>query len=86
MGASRADGPASATATESAYTLPEKARRFRILVVLTGFYGNARHQQCESDEADRNQVMAAPPLVHRKGHAGPRDQQCHQDDHGRPLA
>src|SRR6516225_4358743 len=26
--------------------------------------------------------MAAPPLMHRKGHAGSGDQQRHQDDHG----
>ena len=54
----------------------------RILVVLCGFYGNARHKPCESNEADRYRVMAAPPLVHRKGHASSRAQQRHQDDHG----
>ena len=26
--------------------------------------------------------MTAPPLMHRKGHAGSDDQQRHQDDHG----
>ena len=26
--------------------------------------------------------MAAPPLMHRKGHAGSGDHQRHQDDHG----
>ena len=26
-------------------------------------------------------MVAAPPLTHRKGHAGPRDQQRHQNDH-----
>jgi hypothetical protein len=66
----------------SALWLPDKACGFRILVVLTGFYGNARNQQCESKEADRYHVMITPPLVHGKGHAGPRDEQCHQDDHG----
>ena len=54
---------------------------FRILVVLRGFYGNARNKACESNEADRYQMVAAPPLMHRKGHAGPRDQQRHQNDH-----
>ena len=55
---------------------------FRALVVLRGFYGNARHKACESNKADRYHVMAAPPLMHRKGHAGSGDQQRHQDDHG----
>jgi hypothetical protein len=55
---------------------------FRILVVLCGFYGNARHKPCESNEADRYRVMAAPPLVHRKGHPSSRGQQRHQDHHG----
>ena len=54
---------------------------FRILVVLGDLYGNARHNQCKSNEADRHDVMAVPPLMHRKGHAGPRDQQRHQGDH-----
>ena len=27
-------------------------------------------------------MIAAPPLMHRKGHAGSGDQQCHQDNHG----
>jgi hypothetical protein len=54
---------------------------FRILVVLGGFYGSARDQACESNKADRHHVVAAPPLMHGKGHAGSRDQQCHQDDH-----
>ena len=54
---------------------------FRILVVLCGFYGNARHKACESNEADCYQMIAAPPLMHRKGHAGSGDQQRHQDDH-----
>ena len=61
--------------------LSENLCGFRILVVLRGFYGNARNKACESDEADRYQMIAAPPLMHRKGHAGPRDQQCHEDDH-----
>jgi hypothetical protein len=51
----------------------------RILVVLRGFYGNARRKACESNEADRYQMIAAPPLMHRKGHAGSGDQQRHQD-------
>src|SRR5215469_11225743 len=55
---------------------------FRILVVLCGFYGNARHKACESNEGDCYQMIAAPPLMHRKGHAGSGDQQRHQDDHG----
>jgi len=42
--------------------LSENLCGFRILVVLRGFYGNARNNACE-------------------GHAGPHDQQCHQDDH-----
>src|SRR6516165_12217231 len=45
-------------------------------------YGNARNKACESNEADRYQMVAAPPLMHRKGHAGPHDQQRHQDNHG----
>src|SRR5262249_24381242 len=61
--------------------LPENLCGFRLLVVLGGFYGNARNQTCESNKADRYQVIAAPPLMHRKGHAGSRDQQRHQDDH-----
>src|SRR5215470_1372714 len=52
------------------------------LVVLCGFYGNARHKACESNKADRYHVMAAPPLMHCKAHAGSGDQQRHQDDHG----
>src|SRR6516164_7042194 len=55
---------------------------FGILVVLCGFYDSARHKACESNEADRYHVMAAPPPMYRKSHAGPRDQQRHQDDHG----
>ena len=55
--------------------LPENLCGFRILVVFRGFYGNARNKACESNEADRYQMVAAPPLMHRKGHAGPRDQQ-----------
>ena len=43
----------------------------RILVVLGRFYGNASHNQRKSDEADGHHVMAVPPLMHRKGHAGP---------------
>src|SRR6516165_570662 len=43
---------------------------------------HARNKACESNEADRYQMVAAPPLMHRKGHAGPRDQQRHQNDHG----
>jgi len=61
--------------------LPENLCGFRILVVLRGFYGNARNKACESNEADRYQMVAAPPLMHRKGHAGPRDQQRHQNVH-----
>jgi hypothetical protein len=61
--------------------MPENLRGFRILVVLRGFYGNARHNQCKSNEGDRHDVMAVPPLMYRKSHAGPRDQQCHQDNH-----
>jgi len=49
--------------------LPENLCGFRIVVVLCGFYGNTRHKPCESNETDRYHVMAAPPLVHRKGHA-----------------
>ena len=59
--------------------LPKNLCGFRILVVLRGFYGNARNKACESNEADRYQMVAAPPLI--KGHAGPRDQKCHQNDH-----
>jgi len=62
--------------------LPENLCGFRILVVFRGFYGNARNKACESNEADRYQMVAAPPLMHRKGHAGPHDQQRHQDNHG----
>jgi hypothetical protein len=47
----------------------EEPRWFPILVVLCGFYGNTGHKPCESNETDRYHVMAAPPLVHRKGHA-----------------
>ena len=47
--------------------LPENLCGFRILVVLRGFYGNARNKACESNEADRYQMIAAPPLMHRKG-------------------
>jgi len=54
--------------------LPENLCGFRILVVLRGFYGNARNKACESNEADRCQMVAALPLMHREGHAGPRDQ------------
>ena len=61
--------------------LSENLCSFRVLVVLRGFYGNARNKARESNEADRYQMIAAPPLMHRKGHARPRDQQCHQDDH-----
>src|SRR6516165_114027 len=45
-------------------------------------YGNARNKACESNEADRYQMVSAPPLMHRKGHAGSGDQQRHQDHHG----
>ena len=55
---------------------------FRIVVVLGGFYSNARRKACESNKADRYHVMAAPPLMHRKGHAGSGEQQRHEDDHG----
>ena len=55
---------------------------FRVLVVLGGLYGNTRYKACESNEADRHHVIAARPLVHRKGYADSRDQQRHQDDHG----
>jgi hypothetical protein len=58
--------------------LSENLCGFRILILLHGFYGNARHKPCESNEADRYQVIAAPPLMHRKGHAGSRDQRCYQ--------
>jgi len=51
------------------------------VVSLGGFYSNASYNQCES-EANRHHVVAAPPLIHRKGHAGSRNQQHHQDDHG----
>jgi hypothetical protein len=61
---------------------PKNLCGFRILVVFRGFYGNARNKACESNEADGYQMVAAPPLMHRKGHAGPRDQQRHQNDHG----
>ena len=61
--------------------LSENLCGFRILVLLRGFYGNARHKPYESNEADRYQVIAAPPLMHRKGHASSGDQQCHHDDH-----
>jgi hypothetical protein len=61
--------------------LPENLCGFRLLVVLGVFYGNARNQTCESNKADRRHVVAAPPLVYRKGHACSRDQQRHQDDH-----
>jgi hypothetical protein len=49
---------------------------------LTGDDCNTRHNQSDSNEADRYQVMAAPSLVHGNGHAGHRDKQRHQDDHG----
>jgi hypothetical protein len=62
--------------------LPENLCGFPILVALCGFYGNSRHNQCKSNEADCHRMMAAPPLMHRKGHAGSCDQQRHQDDHG----
>jgi hypothetical protein len=61
---------------------PKNLCGFRIVVVLCGFYGNTGHKPCESNETDRYHVMAAPPLMHRKGHAGPHDQQRHQDNHG----
>ena len=61
--------------------LPENLCGCRILVVLCGFNANACNKACESNEADRYQMIAAPPLMHRKRHAGPRDQQCHEDDH-----
>src|SRR5262249_4248284 len=61
--------------------LSENLCCFRILALLRGFYDNARHNQCESDEANRHDLIAAPPLMHRKAHAGSRDQQRHQDDH-----
>jgi hypothetical protein len=51
------------------------------MVVLGGFYGNTRNKACERNEADRYQMIAAPPLMYRKSHAGPCDQQRHQDDH-----
>jgi hypothetical protein len=43
---------------------------FRILVVLGRFYSNARHKTCEGNEADCHHVIAAPPLMHGKGHGG----------------
>jgi hypothetical protein len=61
--------------------LPENLCGFRVLVVLGGLYGNARHKTCESNETDCHHVVAAPPLMHRKGHGGSRDQQRHQNDH-----
>ena len=64
------------------FRLPKTLWGFRILVVLGGLYSNARHKACESNEADRYRVMAAPPLVCRKDHAGSGDQQRHKDDHG----
>ena len=45
--------------------LPENLCGFRIMVVLGGFYGNARNQTCEGNKADRQHVVAAPPLVYR---------------------
>ena len=62
--------------------MSKNLRGFPILIVLCGFYGNTGHKPCESNKTDRYHVMAAPPLVHRKGHACSRDQQRHQDDHG----
>ena len=38
--------------------LPEDLCGFRILVVLGGLYGNARHNQCKSNEADCHHMMA----------------------------
>jgi len=61
--------------------LPQNLCGFRILIVLSRFYGNARNKAGESNEADRYQMVAAPPLMHREGHAGPRGQQRHQNDH-----
>ena len=62
-------------ATKSSASMPENLRGFRILVVLRGLYGNARHNQCKSNQADRYHVLAVPPLMHRKAHAGPGNQQ-----------
>jgi len=50
--------------------LPQNYCGFGILVVLGGLNGNACHDQCESDEANRHHVLAKPPLMHRKTHAG----------------
>src|SRR6516165_4167172 len=50
--------------------LPENLCGFRILVVLRGFYGNARNKACESNEADRYHAMAAPHrAIAERGHA-----------------
>ena len=62
--------------------LPQDLYGFVVLVVLRGLHGSARHNQCESDEGNRHDVIAAPPLLHRKGHAGSRDQQRRRGDHG----
>jgi hypothetical protein len=49
--------------TSSARTgkMPESLCGFRVLVVLRGFYGNARNKACESNETYRYQMIAAPP-------------------------
>ena len=39
--------------------LPENRCGFRVLVVLRCFYGDARNKACESNEADRYQMIAA---------------------------
>jgi hypothetical protein len=44
----------------------------RALIIIQSriqYRRNARDQACESNKADRYQVIATPPLVHRKGHA-----------------
>ena len=62
--------------------LPQNYCGFGIRVLLRGLHGNARHNQCESDEGNRHDVIAAPPLLHRKGHTRSCDQQRRKDDHG----
>jgi hypothetical protein len=41
----------------------------RFLVVLYVFYGDPSHKARKSDEADRDHVMAVPPLMHSTSHA-----------------
>jgi hypothetical protein len=44
-------------------------------LLFAAFYGNAGHNQCKSNQTDRYHVLAMPPLMHGKGHAGCGDQQ-----------